>query len=141
MYALIITIDNADARNAVIGTIRGSGSVLDLIEGRDQEPGTNPPIYNRYVLKPSLLPNGTPEIPAVGWVGLNTGVPAVVRNEYSQNSAFWRTVEFGSVSYDRAQMLIRMRQLAVENGATHAWEIIPGQSLTGDLLSKFTALA
>lgn len=144
----LITIDDTDSRNAVIGTIRGSGSVLDLIEGRDPEPGVNPPLYNRYVLKPSLLPAGTPEIEVHGGVMIGATVPAVVRNEYSQDTVLWWTIEIGAgIPLTRAEMQARMRQEAfVERHCTHYWQIIPGQSLSvaaagqpGDLLSKFTA--
>lgn len=145
---LLITIDETDSRNAVIGTIRGSGSVFDLIEGRDPEPGVNPPLYNRYILKPSLLPAGTPEIHVHGGVMLNSDVPAVVRNEYSQDTTLWWTLELGTgINPTRAEMQARLRfEAQVNRLCTHYWEIVPGQSLAvaaagqpGDLLSKFIA--
>jgi hypothetical protein len=139
-YAFLVTIDEADSRADVIKTIRGANSILDLVEGRDPEP-SDPSIFNRWVLKPSLLPAGTPEIPACGWVALNTNTPAVVRNEYSQNSTFWRTY---TSTFDRGTMQARIRQFSMESGATDGWVIIPGDSLNvaaagqaGDLLSKF----
>lgn len=144
----LITIDDTDSRNAVIGTIRGTGSVFDLIEGRDAEPGVNPPLFNRYVLKPSLLPVGTPEVTVHAGVMLNSDVPAVVRNEYSQDTVLWWTIDLGvGINPTRAEMQQRLRNEAHTNrGCTHYWEIIPGQSLSvaaagqpGDLLSKFTA--
>ena len=140
-YGILLTIDSTDSRNAVVGTIRGNGSLLDLVEGRDPEP-TDPSIFNRYVLKPSLLPAGTPEIPAGAYVGINAGVPAVVRNEYSQNTALWRTVEFRGYTpaVDRAFMQNYLRDMAGFDGVTHIWEIIPGQSLGGDLLSHFVPI-
>jgi hypothetical protein len=140
-YAFLLTIDSGDSRNSVIGTIRGNGSVLDLVEGRDQEGTGGDIVFNRYVLKPSLVTGGA-EIPAEAWVGINAGVPAVVRNEYSQNSTLWRTVEFRGYTpaVDRTYMQARLRQFAAESGATHIWEIIPGQSLAGDLLSHFVPI-
>jgi hypothetical protein len=141
-YAFLLTIDNTDSRNNVIGTIRGNGSLLDLVEGRDQESSGGDTWFNRYVLKPSLLPAGTPEIAAVAFVGINAGVPAVVRNEYSQNSILWRTVEFRGYTpaVGRQFMQDYLRNLAHQNGATHIWHIIPGDSLSGDLLSHFTPI-
>lgn len=140
MYCFLITIDNSDNRGQVVQLIRGSGSLLDLVEGRDPEIIDGETTFNRYVLKPSLLPAGTPEITAAAWVGINTGVPAVVRNEYSQNSVLWRTVEFGGGAFTRAQMQARILQLARENGCSHGWVLVPGDSLGGDLLSHFVAL-
>ena len=143
MYAMIVTIISADKRGDVVGTIRGAGSILDLVEGRDPEP-SDPTIFNRYVLKPSLLPVGTPEIPCVAFVGINADVPAVVRNEYSQNSALWRTVEFNGYNppIDRAFMQNYLKNLAVQNSCDHGWQIIPGDTLTGitNLLTKFVAI-
>lgn len=144
----LITINDTDSRQAVVGTIRGTGSVFDLIEGRDAEPGVNPPLFNRYVLKPSLLPAGTPEITVHAGVMIGATVPAVVRNEYSQDTVLWWTIEIGAgITLTRAEMQARMRSEAFTNrGCTHYWEIIPGQSLavaaagqSGDLLSKFIA--
>lgn len=139
MYCFLVTIDNTDNRGAVVQTIKGSGSLLDLVEGRDPEP-SDPTIFNRYVLKPSLLPAGTSEIPCMAWAGINVGVPAVVRNEYSQNSTLWRTVEFGGGTFSRAQMQARVLQFAKESGCDRAWVIVPGNALTGDLVSHFVAV-
>lgn len=136
----MITIDNADARGQVVQLIKGAGSVLDLVEGVDAEVIGSETIFNRWRLKQSLLPAGTPEITARAWMGLNVGVPAVVRNEYSQNSTLWRTAEFNGGTFDRAYMQARIKQYAREEGITHYWQITPGQSLTGDLLSKFVAI-
>lgn len=140
-YVFLLTIDSGDSRNNVIGTIRGNGSLLDLIEGRDPETSGSETWFNRYVLKPSLIA-GAPEIPTEAWVGINAGVPAVVRNEYSQNTAFWRTVEFRGYSpaATRAFMQASLRRFAAENGATHIWEIVPGEALTGDLISHFVPI-
>jgi hypothetical protein len=138
MYAFLLTIDDGDRRNDVIATIRGAGSLLELVEGRDVEP-TDPTVFNRYVLKPSLLPVGTPETPALAFVGINAGVPAVVRNEYSQNTIFWRTVEFRGYTptATRQFMQDQLERFASEAGASHIWHIVPGDSLGGNLLSHF----
>jgi len=137
-YVFLVTIDSTDNQGAVIQTIRGSGSLLDLVEGRDPEP-SDPTIFNRYVLKPSLV--GGAEIPCLGWVGINKDVPAVVRNEYSQNATLWRTVEFGLQNFTRPYMQNYLATLAATQSATHGWHIIPGDNLTsGDLLSKFVPL-
>jgi hypothetical protein len=146
---VLITIDDTDARNAVIGTIRGTGSVYDVIEGIDPEPGVNPPLYNRWRLKQSLLPVGTPQILVEGGVMLNSDVPAVVRNEYSQDTTLWWTVEIGTgQNPTRAEMQQRLRQEAyINRNCTHYWQIVPGDSFSvaaagqpGDLLSKFLPL-
>jgi hypothetical protein len=139
-HAFLITIDNSDSRGQVVQLIKGSGSVLDKIEGTDQEDIQGEVIFNRYILKPSLLPVGTPEITARGWCGINVGVPAVVRNEFSNNTAFWRSAEFNGGTFDRTFMQARIRQWAKEEGITHVWVLIPGDSLTGDLLSKFVPI-
>lgn len=139
-HAFLITIDDADNRGQVVQLIKGSGSILDLVEGTDAEVVGSETIYNRYILKPSLLPVGTPQITARGWCGINVGVPAVVRNEYSQNSALWRTAEFNGGTFTRAFMQARIRQWAAEEGITYVWVLIPGDSLVGDLLSKFVAI-
>lgn len=141
-YAFLITIDSTDSRQNVIGTIRGNGSLLDLIEGRDQETSGSDSWFNRYVLKPSLLPAGTPEIPAIGMVGINRATPAVVRNEFSQNSTFWTgTIDFQSTpGTTREFMQQRLRQDAGFLGVTHYWQIVPGDSLSGDLLSHFVPI-
>lgn len=148
-YCFLITIDDTDSRNNVVGTIRGAGSVFSLIVGRNQEPGSNPPIYNKYILDPTLLPVGTPELEVQGGVMINSDVPAVVRNEYSQDTVLWWTIELGvGINPTRAEMQARLRDEARRNRlCTHYWEIIPGASLTvpddptapGNLLSKFTA--
>ena len=143
-YAFLVTIDSGDSRNNVIGTIRGNGSILDLVEGRDQEGSGGDTWFNRYVLKPSLIP-GAPEIEAKGYVGINSGVPAVVRNEYSQNTVFWRTVEFrGSVPVvDRAFMQDYLRNMANFDGVTHIWHIVPGVtdlSPGADLRDRFVPI-
>lgn len=141
-YGFLITIDSTDKRGDVVGTIRGNGSILDLVEGRDPETDGTDTWYNRYVLKPSLLPPGTPEIPCQARVGINAGVPAVVRNEYSQNSTLWYTMQFSGYNppATRAYMQQRLRQEAGYSGVTHIWEIVPGDVLTGDLLSHFVPL-
>lgn len=139
-HAFLITVDNNDSRGQVVQLIKGSGSILDKVEGRDQEDIQGEVIFNRWVLKPSLLPGGTPELTARAWMGLNVGVPAVVRNEYSQNTALWRTAEFNGGTFDRAFMQARIKQWAKEEGITHYWQLIPGDSLTGDLLSKFVPI-
>lgn len=141
-YAFLITIDSTDSRNAVIGTIRGNGSLLDLIEGRDQETAGTDTWFNRYVLKPALLPIGTQELPTIAFVGINQGVPAVVRNEYSQNSTFWRTVEFRGYTpaVGRQFMQDYLRIWAAQNSVTHYWQIVPGDNLGGDLLSHFVPI-
>lgn len=149
-YVLIITITSADKRGDVVGTIRGTGSVFDLVEGRDPEP-SDPSIFNLYVLKPSLLPpgtllqnpDGTWRNQVQGWVAINTDVPAVVRNEYSQDVTLWRTTTFGSdvSNLTRTQMLNIIKIQAATQGFTHYWHITPGDVLTsGDLLSKFSPL-
>lgn len=141
-YAFLLTIDNGDSRGNVVQTIRGAGSLLDLVEGRDAEVIGSETIYNRYVLKPSLLPGGTPEITCVAWVGINVGVPAVVRNEYSQNTALWRTIEFGGGTFTRAWMQREINNNAIYSGSTHGWQIIPGDVLTGgSLLAHFQPLS
>ncbi len=148
-YCFLLTIDSSDSRANVIKTIRGNGSLLDLIQGVDPEP-SDPSIFNRYILKPSLLPVGTPELAVQGGVGINSSVPAVVRNEYSQDTALWWTLEFFGITptLTRAQMQTRMINEAYINRlCTHYWQIVPGDSLTvsaagqaGDLLSKFVLL-
>lgn len=142
MYAFLITVDNTDSRGNVVQLIKGSGSILDLVDGADPEVVGNETIFNSYRLKQSLLPAGTPPIKARAWMGINTGVPAVVRNEYSQNVALWRTYEFNNngASTTRAFLQARILQLAREEGCTHYWQLIPGQSLAGDLLSKFVPI-
>jgi hypothetical protein len=146
---LLITMDDTDSRNAVVGTIRGNGSVYDVIEGRDEVPGQNPPLYNRYVLKPSLLPVGHPEIRVEGGVMVNADVPAVVKNEYSQDTTLWWSILIGGgQNPTRAEMQARLRAEAyVNRNCTHYWQIVPGDSLTvaaagqpGDLVSKFLPL-
>lgn len=134
-----ITIDSTDTRNDVIRTIRGAGSILDLVEGRDLDANGVP---GRYVLKPSLLPLGTAEIPCKAVVAINQNVPAVVRNEYSNNAALWMTLEFWNTvpTPTRTYMQQRLVQLAGEQGASHYWPIIPGDALTGDLLSHFVPI-
>jgi hypothetical protein len=141
-YAFLLTIDSTDSRQNVIGTIRGNGSLLDLIEGRDPETAGNETWFNRYVLKPSLLPVGTPEIPTIAFVGINAGVPAVVRNEYSQNTAFWRTVEFRGYTPAATRQFMQdyLKNLAWQDGATHYWHIVPGDSLSGDLPAHFVPI-
>jgi hypothetical protein len=147
-YAFIVTIDNTDNRADVVKTIKGNNSILDLVEGRDAEVIGTETVFNRYVLKPSLLPAGSAEIDAVAWVGINSGVPAVVRNEYSQNTTLWRTIEFGTVNtFTRAQMQAILLRNVWDNGIVKYWPIIPGDTLTvpaagqaGDLLSKFVAV-
>lgn len=141
-YGFLLTIDASDNRGDVVKTIRGTGSLLDLIEGRDQEGPVGDTWFNRYVLKPSLLPAGTPELPTIGWVAINKGVPAVVRNEYSQNSTFWKTVERGTSSapLTRAELQTYLRNLAAQDSVTHYWQIIPGDALTGDLLAHFAPM-
>lgn len=136
-YAFLVTIDNTDNRAAVVKLIKGANSLLDLVEGRDPEP-TDPTVFNRYVLKPSLV--GGQELPCEAWIGINTGVPAVVRNEFSQDTALWRSVEFGNIVIDRAGMQARILQLALQNGCTFGWTLIPGDALTGNLLAHFVAL-
>jgi hypothetical protein len=138
-HAIIVTVDNTDSRGQVVQLIKGAGSILDFFEGRDPEP-SDPTVFNRWVLKPSLLPNGTPEITGRAWMGLNTGVPAVVRNEYSQNTTLWRTIDFNGGAFTRDFMLFRLKQEAGFEGVTHFWHVIPGQSLAGDLLSKFVPI-
>ncbi len=145
-YCFLITIDNSDNRGQVVQTINGSGSILDLVEGRDPEP-SDPTIFNRYVLKSSLLPAGTADIPTVAWVGINTGVPAVVRNVYSQNTTLWRTIEFGGGTFSRAYMQNYLLNYTPTQGCQYGWVIVPGDALTvaaagqpGDLLSKFVQL-
>ncbi len=141
-YAFLLTIDSTDSRNNVIGTIRGNGSLLDLIEGRDQESSGGDTWFNRFVLDPSLLPPGTPELNAVAFVGINAGVPAVVRNEYSQNTALWRTVEFRGYTPPATRQFMQdyLRNLAGFEGVTHYWQIVPGDDLGGDLLSHFVPI-
>lgn len=145
---ILVTIDDTDSRNNVIRTIRGAGSILDLVEGRDPEP-SDPSIFNRYVLKPSLLPAGHPEITVQGGVMINADVPAVVRNEYSQDTALWWTIAIGTgQNPTRAEMQQRLRNEAYINRlCTQYWQVVPGDTLTvaaagqpGDLLSKFQPL-
>ena len=143
MYGFLLTIDTTDSRNDVVQTIRGNGSMLDLIEGRDEETSGGDTWFNRYVLKPSLLPPGTPEINAIGLIGINRATPGVVKNEFSQNTAFWSGgFDFQSTPQTtRAYMQQRLRQLAGELGVTHIWEIVPGDDLSGDLLSRFVPIS
>lgn len=144
---MLVTIDAADNRANVVKTIKGNNSLLDLIEGRDPETAGTETWFNRYILKPSLLPVGTPEIPVEAGVGINATVPAVVRNEYSQDIVLWWTVEFGGGTFDRAYMQNYLRNHAkINRGCSHYWQIVPGDTLTvsaagqaGDLLSKFVS--
>lgn len=145
----LITMDDTDSRNNVISVIRGAGSVFDHVEGRDAEPGVNPTLYNRYVLKPSLLPVGTPELSIEGGVMINADVPAVVRNEFSQDTTLWWSLQIGAgQNPTRAEMQGRLKlQAYVNHNCTHYWMITPGDSLVvaaagqpGDLLSKFLPL-
>lgn len=149
MYGFLVTVNDTDSRNNVIRTIRGTNSILDLIEGRDQETAGQESWFNRFVLKPSLLPVGTPEISIIAGMGIGATVPAVVRNEINDNRVFWWTLEFAaSLSLTRQQMQLRMTTEArISRAITHAWTIIPGDTLTvaaagqpGDLLSKFQLL-
>lgn len=142
MYAFLITVDSTDARNQVVQLIKGNNSILDLVEGAGAYQAGDPPetIYEYFILKPSLLPAGTPQIKARAWMALNAGVPAVVKNEYSQNSALWRTIDFNGIAVTRDFMNLRIRQEAGFEGCTHVWVLRPGDSLAGDLLSKFVPI-
>jgi hypothetical protein len=143
-HAFLITIDNSDNRGAVVSLIRGAGSVFDLIEERDVTVIGGENVVGRYVLKPSLCPLNDPEYDMQAWVGINAGVPAVVRNEYSQNTILWRTIEFGNVTLTRAQMIAQTKLQMIALGLQFAWELKPGDSLTivgRTLLDKFVALS
>lgn len=143
-YAFLVTIDSGDSRNNVIGTIRGNGSLLDLVAGRDQETSGGDTWFNRYVLNPALIPAGTPEINVVAYVGINAGVAAVVRNEYSQNTALWRTVEFRGQTpvATRSFMQDYLENLAGFDSVTHVWHIVPGDDMSpgADLRQRFVPI-
>lgn len=146
-YCFLATIDDVDKRGDVVGMVRGNGSIGDLIVGRDPEP-SDPSIFNRYVLKPSLLPAGSPEVQAFGGMGINTAVPTIIRREIDDLRFFWWSIEPGTNPlYTRPQLqALMLSEARISRGCTHYWQIVPGDLLTvaaagqaGDLLSKFTA--
>lgn len=144
-YCFLATIDDVDKRGDVVGMVRGNGSIGDLIEGRDPETAGNETWFNRYVLKPSLLPAGSPEVRAFGGMGINTNVPNIIRREIDDLRLFWWSIEPGTNPlYTRAQLQVVMISNARNNNCTHYWQIVPGDVLTvaaagqaGDLVSKF----
>lgn len=141
-YAFLIAIDDTDIAGPIVQLIKGVGSVLDLIEGRDQETAGNESWFNRYVLKPSLLPVGTPEIRCMCRIAWNTNVPKVLQNQIDSSPGFWAFLEMGASGgpYTRARMFEILRGISESTDVcSHHWDIAPGDNLTGDLLAHFTA--